>query len=125
MLWLQTLPPFAVWVAYAVIRRRWMRESRRRLAAVPRGVRIARMFAALFGSLAVLFAGMWCISALGWLDGGMTLAGFIAVTLVGLAFVHLQMAATVLTLSLATETREPGLTSNTRTECPPTSGDLP
>lgn len=60
------------------------------------------MLACLFFSFVVLFSGGILIMSLGWLDKkGLNVLGFFAVTLIGLGFVHLQMYATGLTLSLA------------------------
>jgi hypothetical protein len=60
------------------------------------------MLAALFGSLAVLFGGIYGLFALGaFQPDGISLPGIAGVAAVGLVFVHLQMVFGALTLSLA------------------------
>ncbi len=81
-----------------------MESSRQRYAARTRLWRIGAMLGTLFGSLAAILAGAWAIGRLGWMtEAGLTAAGMAAVAAIGLVFVHLQMSATALTLSLALE----------------------
>lgn len=62
------------------------------------------MLLALIGSLAILFAGIAGIAGLGWMtEEGLSVLGMVAVAAVGLAFIHLQMIATALTLSLGVD----------------------
>lgn len=76
-----------------------MRDS---LGALTRGKRIFYMLTCLILSFVALFGGGMLIMHLRWLDEkGLNVLGFFAVTLIGLGFVHLQMYATGLTLSLA------------------------
>ncbi len=115
MIWIQTLPAFALWIAYIAIRRSWMHESRERYANLRRGRRIALMLLSVFGSLAVLIVGVTGAGQFGLLTAdGVSLQGFLVIAITGLGFVHLQMVATALTLSLALdrETRAVPPTSN-------------
>jgi len=62
------------------------------------------MLIALIGSLAILFAGIAGIAGAGWMTKeGLSVFGMVAVAAVGLVFIHLQMIATALTLSLAVD----------------------
>lgn len=66
------------------------------------------MLTCLLFSFVVLLGGGMLIMHLGWLDEkGLNIFGFFAVTLIGLGFVHLQMYATGLTLSLAFDSETP------------------
>ncbi|MEM1953572.1 MAG: hypothetical protein QW299_09640, partial [Candidatus Caldarchaeum sp.] len=104
VIWLQTLPAFGLWIAFIVIRRHWMRGCRSRFANISRPVRIGWMLFALIGSLAILFAGIAGIAGAGWMTKeGLSVFGMVAVAAVGLVFIHLQMIATALTLSLAVD----------------------
>jgi succinate-acetate transporter protein len=66
------------------------------------------MLLALLGSLAILIGGIVSIAAAGWMtEKGLSVFGMVAVAAVGLTFIHLQMTATALTLSLAVECETP------------------
>lgn len=100
MVWLQTLPAFVLWVTYAWLIRRRMYGSRW-LSSWPRGVRTAASFGAVLLSLAVLAVGWLILDRQEWVKAsGSSPAGLVVITLMGLVFVHLQMFATALTISL-------------------------
>ena len=98
MLWLQALPLFGLWVAYAFLIRRWVQGGRQRYLARSRAWRMIAMAASIFGSLAVLVACFFALKGFGL--GGI---GYGLAAVAGLAFVHLQSLAVALTLSLAVE----------------------
>jgi uncharacterized membrane protein len=104
MIWIQTLPAFVLWLVYIWIMRRWVQEGKNRYASQKRSFRILAMIAALLGSGGVLLGGLWAISRMGWIQTTtLTIPGVIAVAIIGLLFVHMQMLATAITLSLAIE----------------------
>lgn len=124
MIWLQTLPAFAIWLAYIFLRRKWTQQSRERYARLPRYARIARMLASIFASVAILFGGIFVSAKVGWCDTeGLTVPGFLVITAAGLAFIHLQMLATALTLSLALDRETDPTPSASNPQIPP--GDTP
>lgn len=114
MVWLHTFPAFLLWLAYAWAIRRRMYGSRW-LRSWPRGARTAASIGAVLLSLAVLAVGWQILASQEWVrPEGLSPGGLAVITLMGLAFVHLQMLATALTLSLVTnaETGLPAAASN-------------
>lgn len=124
MLWLQTLPAFALWLLFVAVRRKWMQQTRQRYALLSRRVRIVRMLASVVLSVAILFGGVFGAANLGWLDeNGLSLLGFLAITISGLAFLHFQMVATALMLSLALDRETRGASTASNPQKSP--GDTP
>jgi hypothetical protein len=102
MLWVYLTVSFAIWIAYIIAMRKKVAHMRDSLGTLTRGRRVFYMLACLVISFVVLLGGGMLVMYLGWLDEkGLNLFGFFTVTLIGLGFVHLQMYATGLTLSLA------------------------
>lgn len=113
MIWIQVLPAFALWLIYIWGMRGWVQEGKKRYASQKRSWRILGMLAALMGSGCVLIGGLWVIHLMGWVKTtSLTVPGIIAVAIIGVLFVHLQMLATAITLSLAIETTKTTNTSD-------------
>jgi hypothetical protein len=107
MIWLQALACFVVWTAYGLWLRRSSENLRARMQSMGRGTRASLGSVGLLAGLAVLGAGLWAVSALGGLTAaGLTAWAWLAVTVVGIGFVHLQVlgAAALVTLVLDEET---------------------
>lgn len=100
----------AVWLAYGLIQRRRQDVIRQKLLRTPRVVRVLYGSVGFFFSAALLLGGLWWIAAQGGLTpNGLTLWGWVAVTLLGLGFVHVQVlaAASMITLIQENETSRP------------------
>lgn len=101
MIWLQGLLSFLVWILYGWRMRSASASLRDRLIGWPRKRRVLVASLGLTGSLVLLFLSLWCIAALGGMrETGLTAWGWIAVTLAGLGFIHVQVisAASMITL---------------------------
>jgi hypothetical protein len=100
----QGLFSFALWILYGVIQARRsgaIRESLRRLSRSRRGFVGSGL---LLGAMVVLFGGFIGIHALGgFTKDSMTLFGWVMVTVLGLAFVHLQTTGMAMLASLGFE----------------------
>lgn len=104
MIWTQGLLSFCVWIAYGVLRSRGSKALRVRLGLLSRNQRTTRGIAWLVGSMAAFFVGLSVVVMAGGMPkGGMTPGGWIAITLLGLGFVHGQTQGTALLVSLVQE----------------------
>ena len=93
-----------IWVAYGFVRRRTSDSLRTSVTAIPRTRRAILSAVMLFGGAAALLAGLYAVSAFGWMTKtGLTIGGFVLVTLVGLLFVHMQVQAAAMMVSIALE----------------------
>ncbi|MFN8138357.1 MAG: hypothetical protein U0R49_01010 [Fimbriimonadales bacterium] len=102
MQWLQTLPSFAIWIAFIWWRRNWLIVLPKRFESRSRRLRVGLMLLSLLGSLTVLFIGLWAVEKLNLMpDGHLEPLGYVAVTALGLVFLVGQMLAFALTVSLA------------------------
>lgn len=95
---------FVLWVAYGMLLWRRSTTIRERVSRGTRTVRALKAAGMLFGGAALLLLGMlWIDSAGGFLKAGMTPWALAAVTVLGLAFVHLQTLAGATVVVLAQE----------------------
>ncbi len=104
MVWLQAVPAFVLWLAYIYLMRNSVQAGRQRYARQTRRRRALAMVGSIFAALAVLLVGMLMLSLpiLG-NEGGLSAMGVAFITVMGLAFIQLEMTALALTLSLALE----------------------
>jgi hypothetical protein len=102
MLWLQTLPAFAIWIAYIVLTRATVQQRKARYARWSRRARILAMVFGIIASLAILVCGLLLLETQPNLanGGGLTGWGILIVTLMGLLYIHLQTVVVSITLSL-------------------------
>ncbi|MEA2552991.1 MAG: hypothetical protein QOJ65_1167 [Fimbriimonadaceae bacterium] len=117
VLWAQAFASFAVWVAYGFIQARRARLLRTKFSAMPRRTRTLLGPILLLGGAATLLVGVGLAGLYGGIAGGQLVPwAWLTVTLAGLAFVHAQTMASLVMISLASETESPGIhgTSNAR-----------
>jgi hypothetical protein len=110
VIWPQALLSFLVWLAYGVWMRRRSDALRARLAGMSRARRVFLGSAGLVLSAFGLLAGLVAVSAMGGLrEGALTPWAWLAVTVLGLGFVHMQVlgAAAMISLVQDRETHRP------------------
>lgn len=107
MIWLQAGTCFVLWIAYGFWMRRSSEKFRQSMHGKSRRVRTLLGSVGLLAGLALLAGGLYAVYVLGGVkDGVMTPLGWIAVAVVGTAFIHMQVlgAAAMITLVLDEET---------------------
>lgn len=102
MIWLQTLPAFAIWIAYIVLTRATVQQRKARYAQWSRRARILAMVIGIVASLAILVCGLFLLETQASLanEGGQTAWGILIVALMGLLYIHVQTVVVSITLSL-------------------------
>ena len=109
MIGVQAGASFVLWLAYGALLWRRAEAIRERSAGGTRTVRALQAAAMLFGGAAMLLSGLYGIeSAGGFGPNGMAAWAWAAVTVLGLAFVHLQTLAAAKVVLLAQESVTPG-----------------
>lgn len=119
MIWPQAAVSFLVWIGYGAWMRGRSERLRARLMGSSRGFRVFLGSAGLILSAFALLGGLAGISALGGVqEGGLLLWAWLAVTLLGLGFVHLQVlgAAAMITIVQERETHNDRPPSESREE---------
>lgn len=107
MIWLQAGACFVAWTLYGLWLRRSSETLRAKMHSTSRNRRVLLGSVGLLAGLVVLAIGLWSIAALGGLTAkGLVPWAWLAVTVVGVVFVHLQVqgAAAMLSLVVAEET---------------------
>ncbi|MFN3684293.1 MAG: hypothetical protein ACK41F_10235 [Fimbriimonadaceae bacterium] len=101
--WLQGAVSFLIWILYGIGLRRRTERTVAWVESWSRGVRTAIGAACLILSGVLLLAGLSALRALAGPrpDGGLETVPWIAVTLLGIAFVELQVLGAVILVSLA------------------------
>lgn len=109
MFWTQALISFAVWIAYGVVMSRLYAKRR------PKVVNGSRRKRTLLGPVLMLVGAVMLLSGIfalyethGIGPNGMTSWAWIWLTTFGLLFVQIQVLASLVMVSLATETEPPG-----------------
>lgn len=103
MIWLQAGVSFMAWIAYGAWLQRRQQVLRQRMVASSRRKRVLLGSAGLIGGAVLLLAGLAVIGSLGGVfKGSLTAWAWLAVTLLGIGFVHTQVmgAAAILTIVL-------------------------
>lgn len=101
MIWLLL---FCIWLAWIVYRRRAWAIGRTRFAGIPRGKQIALSIGASILGPAMLLGGLMLLEAGGAFKGSLSIPSLAAITMLGVAFIELQMAAVAITGSLVSDT---------------------
>lgn len=107
----------AVWIAYGWWLRGRSDRLRSKLRATSRGLKVAYGSVGFLASGGLLLAGLYAIGQAGGMTrNGLTVWGWFAVLVLGLAFVHLQVlaAASMITLIQEGETTPPSSPSNSQ-----------
>jgi hypothetical protein len=97
------LPVLAVWFAWIAWRRTAWVSGRHRFARVPRGRRVALSVGATILGPAILLGGLVLLDASGAFHGNLSILSLASVTILGLGFIELQMAAVAITGSLVAD----------------------
>jgi hypothetical protein len=99
-IWIQGLLSFGIWIGYGLYQRKRAFKLKAWTQRVPVAYRTLLAIAMLLASLVLLFGGFILLSNFGQLSpDGMSFFGWLSLTAVGLAFVHLQMSAASLLVS--------------------------
>jgi protein-S-isoprenylcysteine O-methyltransferase Ste14 len=111
VIWAQGLAAFALWMAYGVVQARRSDQIRARIIRLSRTARAIAGAALLVVAAILLFVGLVGLSAAGAIrPDGMSAIGWLAVALLGLAFVHMQVYAMAMVVTVAQE----GVTASAR-----------
>ncbi len=101
MIWIQGGASFLLWIGYGYLQSRRSAAIRRQVGQIPRSRRGILGAALFLVGMMVLFGGLGLVLRQGgFTANGMTPAGWIVVTLLGLAFVHAQTMGTALLVSM-------------------------
>lgn len=109
MLWIQALVSFALWIAYGVVLARLAPSMRKTFSGQSRRRRTVLGPVLMVLGAVLLLVGIGGIGALRGLGPtGLKPWAWLVLTVIGLGFVHAQSVASLLMISLATETEPAG-----------------
>src|SRR5687768_8773775 len=98
------LPVFCLWLVWILWRRPAWAAGRTRFAGIRRGKRIALSIGASVLGPAMLLGGLILLEAGGAFKGSLSIPSLAAITILGVGFIELQLAAVSITGSLVSDT---------------------